>query len=191
MLSCGMAASSEMSQPSDLHLRSPPSRTHNSSALAAVAHLRVCATNPPTSSISDGLDYVRCSELHNALVRYAWEASGYEPTTMPEETWWEYEQDKDFLETIETALHPTLQEYLKRVLLSPEFPEDCERYSSFLEYPRNPRENNFHRYAEHLAPASEMLGGFYSQRPDDEFDLRIVGLYLTDPNITESMIGVV
>lgn len=110
---------------------------------------------------------------------------------MSEETWWEHEQDKGFLETIETALHPTLQEYLKRVLLSLEFPEDCERDSSFLEYPRNPREHNFHRYAEHLAPASEMLGGFYGQQPDDELYLRIVGLYLTDPDITESMKGVV
>ncbi|KAF2224593.1 hypothetical protein BDZ85DRAFT_104354 [Elsinoe ampelina] len=152
--------------------------------------MRVSDDNPPSSNASEGLDFERCSKLHNALVRYAWEASGYDLAEMPERTWWEEDENADSLATIETTVHTTVQEYLKRTLMSPRFPE-AGWDTSFPGYPRASTLNNFHRYAEMLASAREMLEGWYSIIANDEFDLRIIGLYSTDPAIAESGMGII
>lgn len=55
--------------------------TSHSSPLEDVKHLKVSDINLPTSS-PDGLDFDRCSALHNAIVKHQWQASGRDPATL-------------------------------------------------------------------------------------------------------------
>jgi hypothetical protein len=73
-------------------------------ALKAVQHLKVSRQNPPTSSEEHGLDYERCSELHNAIARHAWLARGYQLADLPTTTWWQSPENQARLLTIESYL---------------------------------------------------------------------------------------
>jgi hypothetical protein len=58
-----------------------------SEPLEAVRHLRVSIDNPETST-NEGLDFERCSALHNAIVEHAWQAEGCDLADLPTTTWW-------------------------------------------------------------------------------------------------------
>ncbi|KAF4549536.1 Hypothetical protein D9617_21g097570 [Elsinoe fawcettii] len=162
----------------DLRFRPLPQPLGVFDSLLSVAHLRVSEENPPTSSEAHGLDYTRCAALHNAIVKYAWEASGYDLSYMPEEPWWEATWNVEYRDQIEERVHPSVVEFLKQALYSPRFPE-------------NPKENQFHYYTQGLAPGEWVVDGPYSHFSDDDDPLRLVSLYTTDPDNTECMIGIV
>jgi hypothetical protein len=69
----------------DLSDSSHPVRL-TSEPLEAVRHLRVDSKNLETST-NDGLDFERCSALHNAIVKHAWQAEGYHLADLLTTTW--------------------------------------------------------------------------------------------------------
>jgi hypothetical protein len=66
------------------------------------------------------LDYERCAALHNAIVKYAWTASGRSLEDLPLITCWEADADEWELDL--DRLHPSMVEFLKRAY-STELPE--------------------------------------------------------------------
>ena len=56
--------------------------------IEAIQHLKVSFDNPETST-DDGLDFERCSALHNAIVRHAWQVQGYDLAHLLSTTWWQ------------------------------------------------------------------------------------------------------
>ncbi|KAF2223005.1 hypothetical protein BDZ85DRAFT_282043 [Elsinoe ampelina] len=162
----------------DLRYRPLPRPLTSSRALAAVSHLRVSAQHPPTSNIETGLDYERCAALHNAIVRYAWDTAGFEPALMPETVWWDAEHNLKHRDEAGAMMHPTVQAFLQLALEVPVHPGALPG-------------GRFHYYAETLVYAECIVDGFYSGFQYDNEPLRIVPLYSTDPEITESAIGVI
>ncbi|KAH0032614.1 hypothetical protein KCU78_g2606, partial [Aureobasidium melanogenum] len=66
------------------------------------------------------LDYERCAALHNAILKYAWTASGRSLEDLPLITCWEADADEWELDL--DRLHPSMVEFLKRAY-STELPE--------------------------------------------------------------------
>lgn len=104
-------------------------------ALEAVAHFRVNAQQPPTSTV-EGMDFERCAALHNAIVRHAWSASGYSPDKISQTTWWEFFSSPERtnavdMESLSDSLHPSVRGFLERVLYLPRYPESPNE-ASFL-----------------------------------------------------------
>lgn len=58
-----------------------------SEPLETVKALRHTDDNSPTST-DEGLDFERCSALHNAIVKHAWVSSGFDLSSLPESTIW-------------------------------------------------------------------------------------------------------
>lgn len=77
--------------------------------------------NPETST-SEGLDFERCSALHNAIVKHAWISYGYDLADMPEGTIWSLSSTQENLAEMQQRVHPSVQEFLKRSLVAPSFP---------------------------------------------------------------------
>lgn len=83
-----------------------------------VDHYRVTREIPCTSSETIGLDFERCSALHNAIVQYGWIASGQRANDYTATSWWEYwsaEAPQD-LPRLENELHPSISRFLKRAV---------------------------------------------------------------------------
>jgi hypothetical protein len=92
-----------------------------------IQHLKVSFDNPETST-NDGLDFERCSALHNAIVRHAWQAQGYDLADLPSTTWWQRQDHADRLADVQEHLPESLVEFLKRVICpaKEELPESTE-----------------------------------------------------------------
>ena len=98
-----------------------------------VAHLRVSDGKPPSSNSNDGLDYNRCSALHNAIVKHGWRASGHDIADMPQLTWWQSPFYAPHLTEMQRILHPSLVEFLKRAIDITMFPDRSDG-NSFMYY---------------------------------------------------------
>jgi hypothetical protein len=95
-----------------------------------IAHLRVNEEQPATST-STGLDFERCSALHNAIVRYGWLTSGHDLSDLPEHTWWtSCEHDRELAE-VEPHLHHSVISFLKRALDQSPFPDEPQHNNFF------------------------------------------------------------
>lgn len=113
------------------HLGSNDLTRVSSEALEAVRHLRVSTIKPETST-KDSLDFERCSALHNAIVRHAWQAQGYDLADLPTTTWWQRPDHASRLHELQQHLPESLIGFLKRAL-SPAAEElpDASRYYFF------------------------------------------------------------
>jgi GAF domain-containing protein len=96
-----------------------------------VRHFRVNSNDPETST-NEGLDFERCSALHNAIVKHAWQAEGYDPADLPSTTWWQRSDYAPGLDELQKHFPESLIEFLKRAL-SPaaEGLADSSRYHFF------------------------------------------------------------
>jgi hypothetical protein len=90
--------------------------------LKDVKHLKVSLSNPATSS-EEGMDSNRCAALHNAIVKYQWEASGYDLAEIPTVTWWQTPRHASYLETMEKVLPDSLVQFLKQALHPEHWPD--------------------------------------------------------------------
>lgn len=102
-------------------------------ALETVQHLRV-STRHPEISTNDGLDFERCSALHNAIVKHAWQAQGYHLADLPTTTWWQRPDYASRLHDLQEHLPESLVAFLKRAL-SPaagELPDASKYYFFYL-----------------------------------------------------------
>ena len=99
--------------------------------LEEVAHLRVTESNPPSSSDNNGLDYERCSALHNAIVKHGWRASGHSVAEMPQSTWWQSAHNAPYLTDVQQKLHPSLVEFLRRAIDITPFTDNPDSNSLF------------------------------------------------------------
>ena len=86
--------------------------------LEAVRHLGVSMDNSETST-NEGLDFERCSALHNAIVKHAWQAEGYDLADLPAATWWQISDYAPRLGEVRKELPESLVEFLKRALTQP------------------------------------------------------------------------
>lgn len=86
-----------------------------SEPIEAIQHLKVSFDNPETST-NDGLDFERCSALHNAIVRHAWQAQGYDLADLPSTTWWQRYDYAHRLDEVQEHLPESLIEFLKRAI---------------------------------------------------------------------------
>jgi hypothetical protein len=114
----------------DLSESSYPTRL-TSEPLEAVRHLRVNDNNPETST-DERLDFERCSALHNAIVKHAWQAEGYDLADLPTTTWWQRPDYASKLDEVEKHLPESLVDFLKRAIhpAAKELP-DSSRYYFF------------------------------------------------------------
>jgi hypothetical protein len=149
--------------------------TSHSSAfepLNAVRHLKVSRQNPPTSSEERGLDYERCSELHNAIVRHAWLASGPDLVDLPTTTWWQHPENEPHRLNVESYLDmaTSVVEFLKRALV----PSPCQGEAD---------SKDFFYGILGLAPAAEM------EEDCGDYPDMWLALYETDTEITEETKG--
>jgi hypothetical protein len=94
-----------------------------------IAHLRVSEEHPATSTPA-GLDFERCSALHNAIVRYGWLTSGHDLSDLPEHTWWMCREHDAELTQVESRLIHSVTSFLKRALDPGNFPD--EEQNSFF-----------------------------------------------------------
>jgi len=111
----------------------------SSGPLEEVRHLKVSLSNPPTST-SEGLDFERCSALHNAIIRYQWKARGYNLASMPTTTWWQTPQFASQLNEIETVLPESLIQFLKRALNLEHWPDWHSTFFHFVQSLASPKE---------------------------------------------------
>jgi len=147
-------------------------RSASSQALDAVHHLKVSRQNPPTSSEEHGLDYERCSGLHNAIVRHGWLASGRELADLPPTTWWQRPENEPCRSTVGKGLDDSesLVEFLKRALVPGPCPNETDSECFF--------------YGIHgLASAADLDEDF------GEYPEPWLALYKTDTEITEETKG--
>jgi hypothetical protein len=86
-----------------------------SEPLEAVRHLKVSIDNPETST-NGGLDFERCSALHNAIVKHARQAEGYDPADLSSTTWWQRSDYAPRLHELQQHFPESLIEFLKRAL---------------------------------------------------------------------------
>jgi hypothetical protein len=88
----------------------------DSNPLKDVEHLKVSSSNPPTSN-EDGLDFERCSILHNAIVKHRWQASGHDlESLLPTTTWWESPRFANDLDAMSENLPECIVKFLQRAL---------------------------------------------------------------------------
>jgi len=76
-------------------------------ALDEVDHHRVTESNRPSSD-ENGMDYERCSALHNAIIKHGWLAGGYDLTDLPQTTWWQAQGNGPSLTVFEEKLHSSV-----------------------------------------------------------------------------------
>jgi hypothetical protein len=84
-----------------------------------VDHYRVTRDNPSTSSETVGLDFERCSALHNAIVKYGWIASGQSTDDdSPTDSWWKHWSTTapEGLRRLENELRWSILAFLKRTV---------------------------------------------------------------------------
>lgn len=91
-------------------------------------------SHPPTSNV-DGIDFERCSALHNAIIKHTWSAAGHEISDLPQTTWSQTEYNIPHLAEVESRLHPSVVEFLKLALVVSNLPDE-------------PYENRFFYYIE-------------------------------------------
>lgn len=111
----------------------------SSGSLNDVKHLKVSLSNPPTSSV-EGLDFERCSALHNAIIRHQWQARGYDLANMPTMTWWQIPQHTDHLDGVEKVLPQSLVQFLKRALDTEYWPEWSSTFFHFVQGLASPKQ---------------------------------------------------
>ncbi|KAK5120307.1 hypothetical protein LTR85_006513 [Meristemomyces frigidus] len=99
-----------------------------------VAHLRVTESNPPSSD-ANGLDYERCSALHNAIIRHGWRASGHDMADLPLTPWWETAHNLPHLAGAQQRLHISVVEFLKRAIDTSPFPDESNQNNFFFYCP--------------------------------------------------------
>ena len=127
-------------------------------AIDEVAHLRVTALQPPTSTV-DGMDFERCAALHNAIVRHAWTASGYLANDIPQTTWWQYFSSAERINQIDMeefseSLDSSVRGFLERVLY-------------LTHYSERPNTASFLAHLPGLNPPYEMFVSFQDAREAD------------------------
>jgi hypothetical protein len=165
-----------METDSDLSKSSYPTRL-TSEPLEAVRHLRVNDNNPETST-DEGLDFERCSALHNAIIKHAWQAEGYDLADLPTTTWWQRSDYAHRLDEVQKHLPESLVEFFKRAIhpASKELP-DSSRYYFF-----------------HLSDGLAHPDSLWFEVGEDEGEMgRIerVALYLTDTDTSpETLDGI-
>lgn len=120
--------------------------------LEEVRTIRVDESHPPTGN-ADGLDFERCSALHNAIIKHAWTATGHELSDLPQTTWTQTEYNVPHLAEVEGRLHPSVFEFLKRALAVSYFPD-------------KPCESRFFYYCDDLSPAGIMFDDYEMYRGD-------------------------
>ncbi|GAB7334304.1 hypothetical protein MBLNU13_g06334t1 [Cladosporium sp. NU13] len=120
--------------------------------LEQVRNFRVDGAHPPTSN-ADGMDFERCSALHNAIIKHTWSATGHEPSDLPQTTWTQIEYNVPHLAEVESRLHLSVVEFLKRALAVSSFPDE-------------PCENRFFYYCDDLSPAEIMFDDYGIYRED-------------------------
>jgi hypothetical protein len=129
-----------------------PRNVPNFPFLEEVRNIRVDEAHPPTSN-ADGMDFKRCSALHNAIIKHTWSATGHELSDLPQITWTQTEYNVPHLAEVESRLHSSVIEFLKRALAVSNFPEE-------------PWENRFFYYCNDLSPAEVMLDDYELYRGD-------------------------
>jgi hypothetical protein len=88
-----------------------------SEPLEAIQHLKVNLDNPDTST-NDGLDFERCSALHNsalhnAIVKHAWQAQAYDLADLPRTTWWQRPDYAPRLDELQELLPNSWPEFVQ------------------------------------------------------------------------------
>jgi len=160
----------------DLSDSSHPVRL-TSEPLEAVRHLRVDSNNLETST-NDGLDFERCSALHNAIVKHAWQAEGYHLADLPTATWWQRPDYAPRLDELQEYLPESLVEFLKRALslAAEELPDSSRYYFFYLSDCLSHPDSLWYEVGE---PEGEMGG------------IERVALYLTDTDTSnETLDGI-
>ncbi|KAL2814052.1 hypothetical protein BDW59DRAFT_167310 [Aspergillus cavernicola] len=88
------------------------------------------------------MDYKRCADLHNEILRRGWTGSGEDPSLFQPQTWWENEAPS---EETASSLSPFLIEFLKRAYISP----------------RHSGPATFFYYCHHLCSPGDMLSDMF------------------------------
>lgn len=146
----------------------------SSTPLEAVIHLKVSLASPTTSSEAHGLDSVRCSSLHNAIVKHQWQASGYELSDLPTTTWWQRPEYASKLDEVERYLPDSLVEFWNLALHPGERPGNAQVGCFF-----------------YIAPCLASPEDLWYEVHSDMSEIERVALYLTDTEISdETMDGV-
>lgn len=143
-----------------------------SEPLEQVRALRHTDENPPTST-DEGMDFERCSALHNAIVKHAWVSSGFDLASMPEETIWSLESTQNNLAEMQQRLHPSVQEFLKRSLLSAKFPP-----------PATSGNDHFFLFLGGLAGHTTLWE--FTEDTDEDW----LGLYVTGSDFSSTLTGI-
>lgn len=167
----------------------------NSEHIEAIRHLKVSFDNPETST-DDGLDFERCSALHNAIVKHAWQAQGYDLADLPSTTLWQRQAYAHRLDEVQKYLPNSLLEFLKRAICpaTEELPDSSGSYFFYLsDCLAGPDMlwSDSHWYG--LGPPEGVAD---SQTQDESSnstrDMDRIALYLTDTSISdETLDGIV
>jgi hypothetical protein len=146
-----------------------------SEPLEAIQHYNVSIDNPETST-NDGLDFERCSALHNAIVKHAWQAEGHDLADLPTTTWWQRSDCAPRLGEVQKELPKSLVEFLKRALspAAEELPDSSRFYFFYLSDCLAGPDSLWYEVGE---PEGEMGG------------IERVALYLTDPDTGEDTLA--
>jgi hypothetical protein len=140
-----------------------PRNVPNFPFLEEVRNIRVDEGHPPTSN-ANGMDFERCSALHNAIIKHAWSATGHESSDLPQTTWTQTDYNVPHLAEVESRLHSSVVEFLKRALAVSSFPEKpCENRFFYYCDESEPSENNVRRLRDvprgWRQPHNTLLGG--------------------------------
>lgn len=105
----------------------------SSEPLEAIQHLKVSFDNPEITT-DDSLDFERCSALHNAIVKHAWQAQGCDLADLPSTTWWQRRDYAHRLDEVQKYLPNSLVEFLKRAIcpVTEELPDSSGSYFFYL-----------------------------------------------------------
>ena len=133
--------------------------------LEEVRNIRVDEAHPPTSN-GDGMDFERCSALHNAIIKHTWSATGHELSDPPQTTWTQTEYSAPHTAEVESRLHPSVVEFLKRA------------------YQFDEKDFNFFHYLTALQGAGDISMTFKENLDDPDHRNRFYTLYSTDQTHT-------
>jgi hypothetical protein len=160
----------------------------SSEPLEAIQHLKVSFDNPETST-DDGLDFERCSALHNAIVKHAWQAQGYDLADLPLTTWWQRQDYAHKLGEVQKYLPESLIEFLKRAICPAieEFPDSSGFYFFYLsDWLAGPDMlwSDSHWYG--IGPPEGVADSQTQGEPSNSTrDIDRIALYLTDTSISD------
>ena len=160
----------------------------SSEPLEAIQHLKVSFDNPETST-DEGLDYERCSALHNAIVKHAWQAQGYDLAHMPSTTWWQRRDYAHRLDEVQKYLPNSLVEFLKRAICpaAEEFPVNSASHFFYLaDCLAGPDMlcTDSHWYG--IGPPEGVADSQTQDEPSNSTrDIDRIALYLTDTSISD------